>query len=108
MEPPPKGKYGGFGGCLCTVLQVYYAGRSCEVRKIRHINVWGVRTDGKTQEQITEEDLQAMEGYMREIGVVMNLAELGVTEEMIPGIVAATLPMTGGHRTMLRKISRQC
>ncbi len=41
-----------------------------------------------------------MEGYMREIGVVMNLAELGVTEEMIPGIVAATLPMTGGYREM--------
>lgn len=64
------------------------------------INVWGVRPDGKTQEQIAEEDLQAMEGYMREIGVVMNLAELGVTEEMIPGIVAATLPMTGGYRAM--------
>ena len=64
------------------------------------INVWGVRPDGKTQEQIAEEGLQAMEGYMREIGVVMNLAELGVTEEMIPGIVAATLPMTGGYRAM--------
>lgn len=64
------------------------------------INVWGVKPDGKTQEQIAEEGLQAMERYMREIGVVMNLAELGVTEEMISGIVAATLPMMGGYREM--------
>lgn len=76
-----------------------YAGRSCEIHKIRH-KCMGVRPDGKAQEQIAEEGLQAMEGYMREIGVVMNLAELGVTEEMIPGIVAATLPMTGGYREM--------
>ena len=64
------------------------------------VNVWGVSTDGKTQEQVAEEGLLAMEKYMREIGVVMNLAELGVTEEMIPGIVAATLPMTGGYKVM--------
>lgn len=64
------------------------------------VNVWGVSTDGKTQEQVAEEGLLAMEKYMREIGVVMNLTELGVTEEMIPGIVAATLPMTGGYKVM--------
>ena len=50
--------------------------------------------------KVAEEGLLAMEKYMREIGVVMNLAELGVTEEMIPGIVAATLPMTGGYKVM--------
>lgn len=42
------------------------------------INVWGVRTDGKMQEQTAEEGLQAMEGYMREIGVIMNLTEVEV------------------------------
>lgn len=64
------------------------------------VNVWNVSPDGKTAEETAEEGLRAMEDYMKEIGVVMNLTELGVTAEMIPGIVKSTLIMTGGYKVL--------
>ena len=39
---------------------------------------------------------------MKEIGLVMNLQELGVTEDMIEGIADATILLTGGYKTMTR------
>lgn len=62
------------------------------------INVWDVKPEGKTAEEVAKEGLDAMEEYMKEIGVVMNLTQLGVTEDMIPGIVKATLIMDGGYK----------
>ena len=64
------------------------------------VNVWDVSPEGKTKEETAEEGLRAMEAYMQEIGVVMNIKELGVTEEMIPGIVKATFIMEGGYKVL--------
>ena len=36
----------------------------------------------------------------REIGLVMNLRELGVTEEMIEGIAEGTFVMDGGYKIL--------
>lgn len=60
-------------------------------------NVWNVDAAGKTDEQIAQEGLAAMEQWMREIGVVMHLTELGVTEEMLEGIADVTLTLNGGY-----------
>ena len=35
---------------------------------------------------------------MRELGLVMDIRELGVTEEMLDGIAAGTFAMDGGYR----------
>ena len=40
---------------------------------------------------------------MREIGVVMNLRELGVTEDMYNGIADGTFILTGGYKTLTRE-----
>lgn len=45
-------------------------------------NVWDVDIAGKTDEQIAEEGLAAMESWMKELGLVMNITELGAKEEM--------------------------
>lgn len=66
------------------------------------INVWGVDTIGKTDEQIAKEGLQAMESWMRELGLVMNISELGATEDMLEGIADGTLIMSGGYRVLGR------
>ena len=63
-------------------------------------NVWGVETDGKTEGQIAEEGLAAMESWMKELGLVMNLTELGATEEMIPDLVKGTLILEGGYKIL--------
>jgi alcohol dehydrogenase YqhD (iron-dependent ADH family) len=63
-------------------------------------NVWGVQVEGKSKEQIAKEGLASMESWMREIGLVMNLRELGVTEEMIEGIAEGTFVMDGGYKIL--------
>lgn len=64
------------------------------------VNVWDVDPAGKTDEQTALMGLEAMERYMREIGLVMNITELGVTESMIDAIADSTLIMTGGYKVL--------
>ena len=63
-------------------------------------NVWGVSPAGKTDETIAKEGLVAMESWMRRIGLVMNISDLGVTEDMLPGLVKSTLIMDGGYKVL--------
>lgn len=64
--------------------------------------VWDVRPEGKTDQQIAEEGLSALEAWMQEIGVVMHSAELGVTEELIPRIADSTFLLKGGYKPLTR------
>lgn len=66
-------------------------------------NVWGVSPAGKTDETIAKEGLAAMESWMRRIGLVMNISDLGVTEDMLPGLVKSTLIMDGGYKVLTEK-----
>lgn len=61
-------------------------------------NVWDVDTDGKTEEQIAEEGLAAMESWMNELGLIMNITELGADEGMLEGLAKSTLVLDGGYR----------
>lgn len=75
------------------------------------INVWDVDPEGKKDEQIAEEGLKAMESWMKELGLVMNISELGATEEMLEGIAEGTLVMPGGYKVLekdeIREILRE-
>lgn len=64
------------------------------------VNVWDVDPSGKTDEQVAEEGLQAMENWMNELGLVMNISQLGATEDMIEGIAGGTLIMPGGYKVL--------
>ena len=64
--------------------------------------VWGISADGKTDEQLADEGLTAMEGWMRELGLVMKISELGATEDMIEGIADGTLILDGGYKVLSR------
>ena len=66
------------------------------------VNVWNVDPAGKSDEQIAEEGLKAMENWMKELGLVMNISELGATEEMLDGIADGTLIMEGGYKVLDR------
>lgn len=65
-------------------------------------NVWGIAPAGKTQEQIAAEGLAAMEDWMKEIGVVMKLSELGVSEDMLEDLADRTIPLKGGYKELSR------
>ncbi len=64
-------------------------------------NVWNVCPDGKTDEQVALEGLDALEGWMKEIGVVMNASEVGVTPENIGQVADATI-LGGGFMQLTR------
>ena len=64
------------------------------------VNVWGINPAGKTDMQIALEGLSAMESWMKKIGLVMNITQLGATREMLDGIVKSTLIMDGGYKVL--------
>ena len=64
------------------------------------INVWDVIPEGKTDKEIAMEGLDKMEQYMRELGLVMNIKELGVTEDMFSGIAKGSFILDGGYKVL--------
>ena len=64
------------------------------------VNVWDVDQSGKTEREVAEEGLCRMEAWMKKLGLVMNLTELGVTPDIIDGIASATLVMDGGYKVL--------
>ena len=64
------------------------------------VNVWKVSPDGKTDEEIALEGLSRMESWMKEIGLVMNIRDLGVTDDMIDGIAKGSFIMDGGYKVL--------
>lgn len=66
------------------------------------VNVWDVDASGKTDEQVAREGLDAMESWMKELGLVMDLAQLGADKNMVEGIADGTLVMPGGYKVLER------
>lgn len=64
------------------------------------VNVWSVDAAGKTEEEVAAEGLSRMESWMKEIGLVMNITQLGVREEMLEGIADGTFIMQGGYHVL--------
>lgn len=64
------------------------------------VNVWNVNPEGKADDEIAKEGLARMEDWMKRIGLVMNISELGVTEDMLDGIANGSFIMTGGYKTL--------
>lgn len=94
------------GMTLAAVSMAYYRHiMSYGLKKfVRYAeNVWNVSPDGKSDEQIAEEGLKAMESWMKKIGLVMNLTELGVKKDMVEGIADSTLIMDGGYKILTKE-----
>lgn len=64
--------------------------------------VWGVDPSGKSDEEIANEGLEALESWMKKIGVTMNITELGADESMIEAIADATIILDGGYKVLSR------
>ena len=64
--------------------------------------VWEVDPNGKTDEQIACDGLAAMEAWMKQIGVTMNITDLGADESMIEAIADATIILDGGYKQLTR------
>jgi alcohol dehydrogenase YqhD (iron-dependent ADH family) len=69
--------------------------------------VWGVKEDGKTDTEIALEGLLCMESFMKELGVVLKLKELGVTEDMFDSMVETCGVKTGGYKVLSKEEVRK-
>ena len=73
------------------------------------LNVWNVspfekngsEVRAKTETEIAREGLVMMSEWMREIGLVMHISELGVTPDMLEDIVKATF-LGGGYKELTK------
>ncbi len=75
-------------------------------------NVWDVDSTGKTDEEVALEGLAAMENWMKELGLVMNITDLGATKEMLPDLVKGTRILSSGYKALdageIEKILLDC
>ena len=63
-------------------------------------NVWQVNPDGKTDKEVADEGLEEFKKWMQQIGVVMNLTDLGVKPEMWEGIAKGSFILEGGYKVL--------
>jgi len=64
------------------------------------INVWDVLPEGKTSREIADEGLNRMEAYMNELGLVMNIRDLGANEDMLEDISKGSFILKGGYKVL--------
>ena len=62
--------------------------------------VWEIPAEGKSDEQLATEGIDALAAWIKEIGAASEITSLGVTEDMLDGIADATIILTGGYETL--------
>lgn len=66
------------------------------------INVWDIKAEDKSDEQIASEGLEAMQAWMKELDLASNISELGATEDMLEAITDSTFILEGGYKKLSR------
>ncbi len=66
-------------------------------------NVWHIDPAGKTDKEIALAGLESLQAWMQEIGVVLNITELGVTPDMLEALADATFIAQSGYRILTRE-----
>lgn len=69
------------------------------------INVFSVKKEGKTQDQIIAEGIEKMESFIKELKIPTTLKELGATKEMLPMIAKSAYQngLNGGFHPLSEK-----
>lgn len=53
-------------------------------------NVWNVKSEGKSKDQVALEGINAMAEFIKEMGIPTTLREIGTTEDMLEKIAYST------------------
>ncbi len=62
--------------------------------------VWEIPSEGKTDDQLANEGIDAIAAWIKEIGAASEISSLGVKEDMLDGIADATIILTGGYEKL--------
>ena len=66
------------------------------------VNVWGVKPDGKTEDDIALEGINALADFIKEIGLPTTFSEMGITDTDWKSIADSAI-ITGGCCKKLNK-----
>ena len=94
------------GYALAAVSMAYYrrAMKNGLPKFVRFAkNVWNIQGDGMTDEQIAQAGLEALKGWMQEIGLPLTISALGATAEMISGITETTVVYPAGYLDLTKE-----
>ena len=94
----------GHGAGLGVLHPVYYR-HICEAGRKKFARfasqVWGISSEGKTEEELAKAGVEALAAFIREIGLPTTLRELGVTEQTDLKEIAGSCPiMPGSYKRM--------
>ena len=64
--------------------------------------VWEIPAEGKTEMELAEAGIEALEAWIKEIGAASDISVLGVTEDMLGSIADATF-LGGGYKNISRE-----
>ncbi len=62
--------------------------------------VWDIPAEGKSEEQLASEGIDALADWIKKIGAASEISSLGVTPEMIDGIADATIIFDAGYKKL--------
>ena len=104
------------GAGLAVLHPVYYR-HICEAGASKFARfatrVWGIAPDGKAEAELAHAGVEALAGFIKEIGLPTTLRELGVTEQTPLKEIADSCPLVAGsykkmtHEEIL-EIFREC
>ena len=63
--------------------------------------VWEIPSEGKTESELAEAGIEALENWIKEIGAASDVTVLGVTNDMIEDMAAATI-LGGGYKQITK------
>ena len=92
-----KKKKSGAGGGIALALAA-----GMLLKNVDFGGLLGGLLDVSADEEIAEAGLNAMEEWMKKLGLAMKLSEIGGTEDMIEGIADGTIILEGGYKVLTR------
>ena len=66
-------------------------------------NVWMIQTDGKSEEELALMGIEALENYLKEMGMSLSIKDFGANEKDIPSIVNATMLSNAGYHPLSKE-----
>lgn len=93
------------GMTLSAVSEAYYryVMQFCPAKFARFAEVvWDIPAEGKSDEQLATEGIDALMDWIRTIGAATRISQIGATPEMIEGIADATIILDSGYKKLTR------
>ena len=93
------------GHALAAISGAYYRFimKYGEHRFVRFAKVvWDIPAEGKTDSELAEAGISALESWIKEIGAAPDIDTVGVTEDMLDGIAGATF-LGGGYKKLTKE-----